>query len=83
MLHEHYNHTTGSVVSGHRDFRNQLRRLSAEQEARTGIATNLQPVDHRDLMAQSLEVHGDAGLREQHDAQVARGEKEPTSKTVL
>lgn len=83
ILHSHYNHTTGTVVGGWRDFREQLKIKSAEAEARTGIPTNLQPADPSDLRREALEKFGDAGLKEQHDAAVARGEKEPAAKKVL
>lgn len=83
VLHSHYNHTTGTVVSGHRDFKNQLRAMGAQQEERTGIPTDFQPVDHRDLFQRSLEKNGDAGLKEQHDAAVKAGLKEPTGRKVL
>ena len=83
MMHEHWNPTTGTVVSSMRQFRADLRRQSEEQEARTGIPTNLQPVDTEELRREALEQHGDAGLREQHDGRVARGEQAPTGRMVL
>lgn len=83
ILHTHYNHTVRDVVHGHRDFRNKLRRMSAENEARTGIPTNLQPRDHEELRREALDRYGDAGLKEQHDAAVKAGLKEPTGRKVL
>ena len=83
VLHSHYNPTVGNVVSGYKDFKTQLRIAGQQQEERTGIPTDFQPVDPRDLMARAIEKHGDAGLKEQPDAAVARGEKEPTGRKVL
>ena len=83
VLHSHYNPTVGNVVSGYKDFKTQLRIAGQQQEERTGIPTDFQPVGPRDLMARAIEKHGDAGLKEQHDAAVARGEKEPTGRKVL
>jgi hypothetical protein len=37
----------------------------------------------RNCGARQLERYGDAGLKEQHDAAVARGEKDPVTKTVI
>lgn len=83
VMHEHWNPTVGGVVSSHRQFKSELRRLSEVQEARTGIPTNLAPIDHEELRRMAEERYGDAGLREQHDGRVARGEAEPTGKMVF
>ncbi len=83
VLHSHYNPTVGNVVSGYKDFKTQLRIAGQQQEERTGIPTDFQPVDHRDLFQRSLEKNGDAGLKEQHDAAVKAGLKEPTGRKVL
>ena len=83
VLQSHYNHTVGTEVHGHRDFREKLKILGAQQTARTGIESNLVPRDHEELRREALERYGDAGLKEQHDAAVKRGEKDPVTKTVL
>ena len=83
VLQSHYNHTVGAEVHGHRDFKEKLKILGAQQTARTGIESNLVPRDHEELRREALERYGDAGLKEQHDAAVARGEKDPVTKTVL
>ena len=83
VLQSHYNHTVGTEVHGHRDFREKLKILGAQNEARTGIESRLVPVDHEDLRREALEKYGDAGLKEQHDAAVKRGEKDPATKTVI
>ena len=83
VLQSHYNHTVGAEVHGHRDFKEKLKILGAQQTARTGIESNLVPRDHEELRREALERYGDAGLKEQHDAAVARGEKDPVTKTVI
>lgn len=83
VMHAHLNHATGTVISSPRQFRSELRRISDESEARTGIPTNLQPADPHELMADALDTHGDDGLKSQHDAAVKRGEKEPTGRMVF
>jgi predicted nucleic acid-binding Zn ribbon protein len=93
VLQSHYNHTTSAPshqeVHGHRDFREKLKILGAQQTARTGIESNLVPRDARGTAAArravkaSCERYGDAGLKEQHDAAVKRGEKDPVTKTVI
>lgn len=82
VLHEHWNPSTGTVISSHRQHRSELRRISEESEARTGIPTNLVPADPRELRAQAMDQYGDDGLKSQHDAAVARGEKPATGKIV-
>ena len=83
VLQSHYNHTVGTEVHGHRDFKEKLKILGAQQTARTGIESNLVPRDHEELRREALERYGDAGLKEQHDGAVARGEKDPVTKTVI
>lgn len=83
VMHEHWNPTVGGVVSSSRQFKSELRRLSEVHEARTGIPTNLQPVDHEELRRMAEEKYGDAGLKEQHDGRVARGEAEPTGRMIF
>jgi len=45
-LPEHFSHTTGTPVRGHRHFRDELKRLSDEASERTGIHHNFVPTDY-------------------------------------
>lgn len=84
MMHEHYNYTVGRPISSMRQFRDELKRASEEHTLRTGgVPADFQPIDHEELVRMSLEKHGDDGLKEQHDAAVARGEKPATGRMVF
>lgn len=48
MMHAAYSTATGSVVSDRRQFASELRRISDERTAETGIVHSFVPVDLRD-----------------------------------
>lgn len=48
---EHFNNTTGQVVSSSKQFADQLKRQSEEATIRTGIEHNFVPVDAADKKA--------------------------------
>lgn len=80
VMHEHYNPSTGSVVSSMGDYRRQLRQASEEAEIRTGgIKHDFQPIGPDEIAATTT----DEGMKSTHDTQVAMGLREPTSKLVL
>jgi hypothetical protein len=45
MMHEHFNLSSGTVVSDHKQFRDDLKRASERATLRTGIPHDYQPVD--------------------------------------
>ena len=82
VMQEHYNYSVGKPISSMRQFRDELKKQGEAVEERTGIASTFEPADWTEQMQRSLEVHGDDGLQTQHDAAVARGEKEPVGRMV-
>lgn len=78
MLHEHFNQTTGQVVSSHRQFRDQLKRASDEATAKTGIVHSFVPADPREVAATVT----DDGMKSTHDRAVASGLKDPVRKVL-
>jgi hypothetical protein len=79
----HVNGATGKYTTSMAQFRSDLARASEEATKRTGIPHNYQPIDRQEQVAMAREKYGDAGMKEQHDAAVARGERPPTGRTVL
>lgn len=66
-------HKTGKEFWSEREYARHLRTKSQIVTDRTGIVHDFVPVDLDDPM---VRPDSDAGLKEQHDGQVARGEKE-------
>lgn len=62
-----------------RSYARYLREQSDLATERTGIPHDFQPVDLRDPR---VAPEDDAGLKEQHDAQIKRGEKESKGRFV-
>lgn len=77
VMHEHFNQSTGTVVSSMRQFNDTLKRQSDEQTAKTGIEHRFVPCDMKDLHSGS-----DKGMKETHDFKVRAGLKEPTPKLM-
>lgn len=68
VMHEHFNHSVGKVISDMRQFKSQLARKSEEDSERRGMKIDYQPVDLTDR--QSLGVT-DEGI-ETYDRSYAR-----------
>ena len=79
VMQEHFDVSTGKVVSDPRQLKNEFRRASEEATERTGIPHNFQPVDMSDKAALGVT---DEGLKATHDAKVKRGVIEPTKKVM-
>lgn len=62
-----------------REIEREAARVSEEYTARTGIETNLEPVSWNDPV---VAPKSDDGMKEQHDGQVARGEKDSSPKMM-
>ena len=73
-MHEHMNHTTGTLVSDMRGFRDALKRKSEEATLRTGVEHNYEPVDPAD-MKKVVEDSGAVGLDSTNRARHAAGER--------
>lgn len=58
MMHEHFNTSTGTVVSSRRGFQDDLKRLSEERTERTGIHHNFVEVDITDKKALGVTDEG-------------------------
>lgn len=71
VVHSHFDHTTGTVISDPRQRKAELRRLSEEQTERTGFPTNYVEVDPSDVKALNVT---DEGLKETYDTKVRTGE---------
>lgn len=80
VVHEHFDHQTGSVISDRKQFRSELRRLSDEQTERTGFPTNYVEVDPSDVKTLGVT---DEGLRETYDRKVSTGEVDKGAKPWL
>jgi len=64
VMHEHFNHSVGELVSGRRDFAEKLRRKSEEASEQTGIPHNYVPVDLSDSEGLNVTEEGmDSTLR--------------------
>ena len=48
IMHEHFDHTVGKVISDPKQFKEELNRASAREEERTGRKVNYVPVDLSD-----------------------------------
>jgi hypothetical protein len=69
VLHEHYNHSVGKPISSHRQYADELKRLSEQQTERTGIPHNYVPVDLSDTRACGVTDEGlEETARRRHDA---------------
>lgn len=80
VLHNHFNAAVGKEVSSMRGFKDDLKRASERQEAATGNPTNYVPLSPAEMKdARSLGVT-DEGMKATHDAQVAQGIKDPSTK---
>lgn len=62
-----------------RSYARHLAEESRRYTDRTGIPSNFQPVDLHDP---AVAPSDDTGMKEQHDAAIARGEKDPTPRSV-
>ena len=62
MMHEHLNNTTGTVVSSHRKFKDDLARQSEEASVRTGIEHDFQPLTPSELADASAHGVTDEGM---------------------
>lgn len=76
---EHFNTAVGHEVGSERALRNELRVLSDQASARTGIPHNFVPVDPRDK--ETLGVT-EEGLDSTFDAEVKSGKREPVKKAI-
>jgi hypothetical protein len=75
----HQDPKTGRIYTSEREFARDLKTRSQIATDRTGIVHDFQPVD---LFDPSVAPSSDDGLKEQHDAQIARGEKTSKGKFV-
>ncbi len=64
VMHEHFDHTVGKVISDRRQFVSELKRKSEEATERTGIPHNYVPVDLSDRESLNVTEEGmDSTLR--------------------
>lgn len=77
--YRHEDPKTGRLYTSEREFARDLKTRSQIATDRTGIVHDFQPVD---LFDPAVAPSSDDGLKEQHDAMVARGEKESKGKFV-
>lgn len=82
IFQPHLNGTTGTYVTSRAQFNDELKRISERETLRTGIDSTITPIDHQEQVKMFRDAHGDVGLKEQHDGQVKRGEKESRGKFV-
>lgn len=73
VMHEHFNHTVGKVISDKKQFAAELDRKSAEMTERTGTPHNYVPVDLSDK--ESLRV-SDEGMDSTLRRQTETGQRE-------
>lgn len=69
---EHWNNTTGTVVSDMKGFKNDLKRRSDEATMRTGIEHNYEPIDYADV-AQVVRDSDGKGLEDTNRARHLEG----------
>lgn len=72
VMHEHFNQTVGKPISSMRQFEAELRRVSDERTAATGIEHRYAPVDPTDRKALGVTSEG---LEATNRARVAAGLK--------
>lgn len=76
VIHREMNPATGKMIGDRRQFAAALRESADRQSEVVGYTPNMVEASAGELM------HGDVGLREQHDRHVELGWKEATGKTV-